>query len=356
MLRRRKRIVKKIRRSGIWFGITTILVFLGAWNTGENLLYIIFGGLAAFLILSWSFPAWMLRGINVTREGPEAVHRGEPFAVHVRLERRGRLLPAVSIRLDSASHLDRSAGYVATIPPRYAAVFNLTESFSRRGVFPLPKLELVSAFPFGFIEYRRTVEDNAEVVVYPRVWAVRTVHFERLCGEGEIPKVVQGDGDEFFCLRDYRPGDDIRRIAWRASARRDQLLVKEVEDDTSRLVTLIFDPVWHDDLANFDDSFEEAIELVASLAVSLLNRHYSVGVVAGHVSVPLGEGTAHAIKILDLLARITPNKDPAARGPTLAPQAPNGAYLYISPDPKQWGRVGERSQGQAIDPREVVRA
>ena len=55
-------------------------------------------------------------------------------------------------------------------------------------------------------------------------------------GGGETPRLARGESDEYFCMRDYFPGDDLRRIAWKTSARLRKLVVREMEPSTSRNV------------------------------------------------------------------------------------------------------------------------
>ena len=75
---------------------------------------------------------------------------------------------------------------------------------------------------------------------------------------------------EFLALRDYEPGDDPRRVHWRSSARRGELLVRQDEAASPGRVVLVLDtrPHVHDEA-----SFESAVEVIASLAVSLRRAH-----------------------------------------------------------------------------------
>ena len=210
---------------------------MAAWNTGTSLFYLVAGGLISFLAVSALTVGWGTRGVTASREAPEAVHRGEPFGVTVRIENRKRFLPSLSLRVSCWKRKLGACGYVAKIPPRRAAVVRVTGRFDRRGVQRLGPIELVSLFPFGLLEKRRRTEDGAEIVVYPRVRAVRTTVLDQLPGARFSPRRPVDDGDEFFSLREYVRGDDVRRISWRASARLGTLVVRELTRGTSRFVT-----------------------------------------------------------------------------------------------------------------------
>ena len=344
--------------------VALILVLLAAWNTGVNLLYIVVGGLCSFLLVSFMLAGWSLLGVRASREAPDAVHRSEPFSVTLRIENRKALVPAMSIRIEHRAPVGHdgangSGGYIAKIPPRRAAQIRLSERFDRRGVHTLPALDLVSAFPFGLFERRRCARDGHEVVVYPRVRAVRPGALQQLSGAGAAPTFVRGAGDEFFSLRDYVPGDDVRQVAWRVSARRGALTVREFAQQTSRSIVFVLDTHRRTDLDGFDDAFEDAVELVASLVVTFLNQQYTVSIVTPGWRLPEGGGNAHRRKALDMLARVQPDDGASGGGYRwFSPGAESGraTYVFVSPDRRDWGRVTHAGQTRVIDPREVVRA
>jgi uncharacterized protein (DUF58 family) len=357
-LRSRKR-RRRLRRSGQVFILISGLVLLAAWNTGTNLYYLVFGGLASFLVASWLLSSWNLRRLHLRREAPDAVHRGTTFSVRVAIENRRRILPATSVRIESTARPGESAGFAPSIPGGTVAQLAMTESFDKRGVFRLPDLQLVTAFPFGLIECRRRIaDDDAEVVVYPRIRAARTALVERTRGSGDVPRVSLGSGDEFFSLREYIPGDDLRHIAWRASAKLGNLMVKELELQSCRSVLFVFDSRFDTQLPDFDERFEDSIELVASLAVTLLARQYSVAVLTATDYLLEDEGKAQVLKVLDMLARLQPAgrdmEDPFCRAAAFE-EFGRAIYLYVSPDPARWG-AHMAGGARILHPQEVIHA
>ncbi len=357
--KKRPRHRQRLLWSGVSFSLVTFFVVVAALNTGTNLLYLISGGLGSFLILSILLSRWALRRLVVTREAPSAVHRGEPFFVTTRIENRKLLLPTFSLRIESAERPDDPLGYVFKIPPRKAAVMQIREVFDRRGVHTLPPLEYATSFPFGLVEASGRTRDAVEVVVYPRIHSVRASVVENLIGSGEHRKRLASEGDEFFSLRDYVPGDDMRHIAWRSSARLGSYVVREMESETTRTVTLFLD-TRRDESFDFEERFEDAIELVASLAVAMLNRRYGVSLVTPETYVPEGEGTAHSIRILEALARVEPADPsvglPAIPGGSAGRRKKGAAHIMVSPDPSQWGRQSQSNGMRVLSPKEVFRA
>ena len=348
----------RVRPSGFVFGIVFALVQLAAINTGNNLLYLVAGAVISFVVIGYFATLINVRRLALGREAPSAVHRGENFAITHRLENRKRWFPAISIRIGGFRESPESGAFVEKVPARGAAIVRLQRSLPRRGVHELPPVTVASAFPFGLYERVYLYKAPATVVVYPRVKAVRQTALEQMHGTGETPRLRHGEGEEFFSLRDYMPGDDLRKIVWRVSARLNHLVVRELEPTTSRNVMICVD-TRRAQIENFDEHFEDALDMAASLAVSFLNRQYAVGVLTPDTEVGLGEANAHAITILDALARVNPlPREEFADDwySSAIHHGPKMGLLLISPNPDDWG-VREPIEGTRIlDPREVVHA
>jgi uncharacterized protein (DUF58 family) len=151
------------------------------------------------------------------------------------------------------------------------------------------------------------VSGTTEIIVRPRVHDVLP---PRRGGGGEpaertsgprIP-VVEALG-EFLALRDYEPGDDPRRVHWRSTARRGDLLVRVDDAPAPGRAVILFD-VRVD--AHDDESFETAVEAVASIASSLHRTHQAVEVVTSAGETMRRPGRSALDAILDRLAVIEP--------------------------------------------------
>lgn len=348
----------RVRRGGYAFAVTSVLVLMAAWNTGINLLFFIFGGLVSFLLVSLFASLIALRKIELQREVPYAVHRGAVFSLTISIRSKRKRSPAYSIRVEETSQRDRSIAFITKLAAGESAVVRVKNAIEKRGVHKLSPLEMVCSFPFGLIERRKRIDDGAVVVVYPRISSVRTAALENAPGTGDTPQLARVDGTEYFSMREYAPGDDVRRIAWRASARLDSLIVKDLEQETTKNLTFLLDTREASGVSDFEDRFEDAVELVASLAATMLNRQYSVSIITPTTFLPDGEGKAQLLKVLDILARVQPLPDTATDVFSVANlyDAKRGACLFISANPQIWGRTVAGGMGRVLDPREMLRA
>jgi len=172
---------------------------------------------------------------------------------------------------------------------------------ARRGVLRLGPL-LVGRFdPFGLARTRRSVGGTAEIRVYPRIHAM-TLSLTGWSRDPDGPAEHAPHGSVTFDkLREYVPGDDLRQVHWRTSARVGQLVVRErVDSSRPRLAVLLDDRATaHGGTAPGADSFEHACEAAASLLTAA--ERAGVGV---HLLTP--GGSLASAGYLDLLAELEP--------------------------------------------------
>jgi len=352
-------------RPGWWvFLVIIVLLLLAAWNTGTNLLYVILGMAVSLWILSVVFSRLSFRGFSMSRDCPPAVYRGDPVPVTLRITNRKRLFPLISVRIAHAplKRFRRNApplGHIVNIPARHTALLAVQEAFLRRGVHTLPPYDLVSTFPFGLTERRRRFADALQVVVYPRVRPVRIRAVEHAIGGRTAARRSLSEGDEYFSLREYEPGDEIRYIAWRLSARLGALMVRELAAESSRSIAIILDTRWAANTEQDEELFEDAVDLTASLAISLLYRQYTIAVITPSGSVTPGAGSMHHRKVLDLLANVQPVPPDAYPGFDLSAirhELQESRVIFVSPDPQRWGSAVGPQGVRVLDPGDVVYA
>lgn len=148
-----------------------------------------------------------------------------------------------------------------------------------RGRYPLGPLQLRLSDPFGMCELTRSFSTVDTLTVVPRVEPLPPV---RLAGEAAgygdgRQRSLALAGEDDLIPRDYRHGDDLRRVHWRSTARHGELMVRREEQPQKARCTVLLDTraVAHPG-AGPDSAFEWAVAGAASAAVHLLERGFSV--------------------------------------------------------------------------------
>jgi uncharacterized protein (DUF58 family) len=178
---------------------------------------------------------------------------------------------------------------------------------ARRGRLRLVGVTLARPDPFGLFRAFIRVPAPQSLVVLPRRYPVPDLDLPgtRKYQQGGVALAASvGDSEEFASLRDYRPGDPLRRIHWRSWARAGKPIVKEYQDEFFVRHALVLDT-----FGAPGERFEEAVSVAASFAVaiptqdSLLDLMF-VGPQA--YCFTAGRGLAHADRMLEVLAGVEP--------------------------------------------------
>jgi uncharacterized protein (DUF58 family) len=177
----------------------------------------------------------------------------------------------------------------------------------RRGRYEVGPLRVTVADPFALFERTRVVLGTEEVIVYPRV---RDVFAPPETGgldlDREQPRVrsrIEPSG-EFHTLREYAPGDDLRHVHWRSTARRGHLMMRqnEARRRTPVLVMLDVRPGAHDRA-----SFERAVEACASIVTAIERTGRPVEVMTSTGQMIGAPGRRHLGTVMDELAVVEPH-------------------------------------------------
>jgi len=148
-----------------------------------------------------------------------------------------------------------------------------------RGRFATGPLRVRTTDPFGLVQLDRQFVATTEVMVTPQVVplpAIRTVGGAGSTGEAR-PHRIGVIGQDDVLVREYRQGDDVRRIHWRSTARRDELMVRREEQawDPSASIVLDSRAAAHAG-RGMHNSIEWAISAAASIALHFLDDGFSV--------------------------------------------------------------------------------
>jgi len=247
-----------------------VIVGFSAWNTGNNLLFLVLSLLVASLVVGFFAGNLCLKKLDVKMRFPETIFAGEATPILVSLHNRKRIFPTfsviaqvrgnereTSILFDEIKEIlplkwaekfakppivRRTLDYFVFVPRR-DSIENKTEHiFEHRGRFIIKDFELSTKFPFGFFRHRRRLSaQEAEIAVFPKLISIDEETIDLPLEAGELVANKKGLGQDLLSLRDYQPMDDLRRVDWRATARAQRLIVREFSAEDDKRVTIIFD-------------------------------------------------------------------------------------------------------------------
>jgi uncharacterized protein (DUF58 family) len=184
----------------------------------------------------------------------------------------------------------------------------LTLRCDRWGAFRIGPALVRARDTLGFHTWEASVGAGQPLRVYPSVETMRSLlePLETQVYVGNQVSHTRGDGIEFADIREWHPGDRLRRVNWRASARRGELWVNEQHPERNTDIVLFLD-TFTDARLGMRGTLDLTVRAAASLAHRYLQRKDRVGVVSfgGFVSwlVP-ASGTRQLYRIVDSLLQM----------------------------------------------------
>ncbi len=312
-------------RGRVFLGVG-IAIVLVAMATGQRdvmrvgLLLAILPAVAAILVARASLRLSCERSVQ-----PARVHLGAPMTGRLVLGQDARLPAGILLLQDTVpAQLGNEPRFcVDKADLSWRRVVEYPMLGRVRGRFVTGPLRVRTADPFGLVQLDRQFVATSEVLVTPEVvplTAVRTAGGGGSTGETK-PHRVGVIGQDDALVREYRDGDDVRRIHWRSTARRGELMVRREEQAWDPTVSLILDSrssahagpgIWN--------SLEWAISAVASIGVHFLDDGFGIEVYEadGPLDVGLSQGQRGSMAHDALLGRLTDLRPRATRSLRIA--------------------------------------
>ncbi len=317
----------------IFIGIFLIVAF-AAWNTGNNLLFLIFSVLASTLFVAWTAARTSLRDLVVSARFPDHIFAGERAPVIVTLHNTKRLLPSFSVLVEGRSRegeagagrwrrgggrqrfAKRVLAYFMYVPHHAKVEQRVEQLFPKRGHELITGFEISTRFPFGFFRLRRRLHArNVDLIIYPKPEPSGDELHLLPIHAGRLPSARRGAGHDLYSLRDYQPQDDMRHIDWKATARASRLVVREFAAEDERRIEIALDTRLHNEHADveadFKDRFESGVTLAASLVLHFIEERAEVRLTLGDDAGRYGVGREHLYASLRRLALVAPDTRPA---------------------------------------------
>jgi len=288
-------------RPGYVFLFLIIAVSGAAFNTGNNLLYLVLAMMLAALLSSFMASEYMIAQIHVTRDPPELVTAGLTFRVSYQFRNDKNLIPSFNVRLSELLGETKVTAVMAYAAAGQEFMVKSSAIAERRGRIKFHDLNISTTAPFGWFHKSKRVPLAGEIIALPRT-DPREVDRDLASALGEErPRRKPGHGDQLFGFRKYVRGDPVKGIHWKTSARSGELMVLEREAEEERKLRIELklstpNPPVPDPLR------EAAVRRAASLAEAALNEGWQVRVEANGKGLDFGHGPGHLHNILVFLA------------------------------------------------------
>ncbi|ASJ03682.1 MoxR associated protein [Thermococcus profundus] len=179
----------------------------------------------------------------------------------------------------------------------------------KRGIHEFNGVWVSYRDPFGFFKLDRFIEHYTELIGMPIIEDVPTPYSTRgtKITAGPLPSPRVGEGVEFHAIREYQPGDPLKIINWKATARTGKIMANEYESERKVDVIFVVDASYKG-----EDVFDYLVRSAASLMLNALNNGTSFGLLLAE-SVPLwvrvDYGKRHFFKCIDFLSTAKPDKN-----------------------------------------------
>ncbi len=347
---------RRFTRSGkLALGALGAAAIIG-FDTNRTLGYQAFTFLLALLLLAFVWRWGFRPELRARRVLPRFVTAGEPASYRIVLANdAGRLERGLVLQEDTAdprpsfaqfvdarepgeerrNWFDRRVGYprwdwlvaqnqLATIaehplpalPPGDAGEVRIAFTPRRRGRLEFTGVTIARPDPFGLVNALRTLPLPQSLLILPRRYSIPDIGLpgSRKYQRGGVALAQSvGDSEEFVALRDYRPGDPLRRIHWKSLARAGKPVVKEYQDEFFVRHALVLDTFAE---AEPSARFEEAVSVAASLACAIQTQDSLLDLLfvgPETYAFTAGRGLGNTDRMLEVLAGVRVCRDKSFR-------------------------------------------
>ncbi len=272
---------------GWGFGFMLVFMALGGLNFNNNMALILVFLLGTIAQLTTLIAYRNLSGLKIDSIWSEPVFCGEDAQFRV--------------FVSNGDERQRFAVQAGFNKPMDCTDFSLNSNNSmvlrhptlRRGWLEMPSFRLETRFPLGLFKAWSWIFPNTRCLVYPA--PARMAPPLPKTGHGQTGRATKGDGDEVHGLRKYQAGDSRQRIAWRASARHDELYSLEMEIPRENACELDWDLLRGDDI-------EKRLSILTAWVIAADHKQLTYSLKLPGISIGTGIGAAHRSKCLESLA------------------------------------------------------
>ena len=288
-----------------------LVVYVVAWVFGSRALYPVATGLVLAVVAAVAWIRLSARAPLVRRHGPERdLLEGEDVRVELEVEPASAVPPPTLVAHETLGRLGECRVELERRGRRFTGGYELRQV--PRGRYAFESVRLSAEDPFGLARTEIVQAGAQALVVYPRLVALDRLFSEggAHAQEGRRLLLRRPTGFELHSVREYEQGESLRKVHWRSTAHRGQLMVKELEDAPRDEVVVLLD-------GNEPRTFDVAVRAAGSILLAHVKRKRRCVLVvnsAAREEQPIGTEAGDWPRALETLAAA----EPTARTPAFA--------------------------------------
>ncbi len=250
--RQRQRIFILPTRAGLGYAVLLIVMWLGAINYNNSLAHMLMFLLVSLALIAMIHSVRNLRNIELQAQGLKPVFAGEPVPIQIDIKTDDR----TRYQLQFAGHRESSN---SLNPFKWMRGFEPLQTLDEiserrqfatlqlpprsRGQHTLARLRVASTFPLGLFYSWQYFSVDAKILVYPRPEGHQSLPFTTGQGDQSALSAETSGRDDFAGLKNFRPGEPLHGIAWKALARDDVMRSKQFQGQHSPEIWLAWQAV-----------------------------------------------------------------------------------------------------------------
>ncbi|MGD8240188.1 MAG: DUF58 domain-containing protein [Armatimonadota bacterium] len=255
-------------------------LFVVAFILGARPLYVMFAAGVSVPLVSYAIGRTSLRRLQVQRRMASHMSEGESQEVRLRVTNTGRLRKLYACLEDELPEWLQSSApeghLIADLGAGESSEVAYDVTALKRGVYRVGPVRMWAGDPAGLFDYRARTAEATELIVYPVGGRLPSLAVGRGTpfAAATLGRRPVADGTDFRSIREYRPGDPLRRIHWKSSAHAGEFHVIEFEESIASDVALALDLTAGSEVgAGKDTTLEYGIKLTVAMAEhALANR------------------------------------------------------------------------------------
>jgi uncharacterized protein (DUF58 family) len=235
----------RLTRAGIGVALAAVICFVLGRLFGTSELHVLAAMCGIALLAAVLYTALAGLDLSVGRVAtPSSLRAGTPARIDLSLCNKGQRATPV-LRADDQLNGQRGASLLlASIRKAETARIAYRLPTRRRGELTVGPLDISVGDPLGLTSGTARASDQIRLVVHPRLMDLGVLH----ATAGHDPtadlqpvRALATGGDEFFALRPYVVGDELKRVHWKSTARTGELVVRQEERPRTGRVTVVLD-------------------------------------------------------------------------------------------------------------------